>query len=39
VFEVTMNPYGIETWIREDGGNVVRNGVSRKRGFFEQPET
>ena len=22
VFEVTQHPYGIETWVREDGGNV-----------------
>lgn len=22
IFEVTMEPYGIDTWIREDGGNV-----------------
>jgi hypothetical protein len=25
VFEVTQEPYGIETWIREFGGNVVKN--------------
>jgi hypothetical protein len=22
VFEVTLEPYGVETWVREDGGNV-----------------
>lgn len=24
VFEVTQEPYGIDTWIREDGGNIMR---------------
>ena len=24
VFEVTREPYGIETWVREDGGAVIR---------------
>jgi hypothetical protein len=39
VFEVTLEPYGIETWVREDGGSISVNGQSRKRSFFEQPET
>jgi hypothetical protein len=26
VFEVTLEPYGIETWVREDGGSISLNG-------------
>lgn len=34
VFEVTMEPYGIETWIRERGGNVVVQTKPQRATLF-----
>lgn len=39
VFEVTKEPYGIETWVREDGGNVHKEVQASKRNLWEYPQT
>jgi hypothetical protein len=40
VFEITQDPYSIETWVREDGGNVVIETQSRPRDpFTSKPQT
>lgn len=37
VFEITQEPYGIQTWIREDGGSVVVQ-EPHSRGFLESSQ-
>lgn len=39
VFEVTAEPYTIETWVREDGGKVVKNEAAQKRRLFDFPQS
>jgi hypothetical protein len=39
VFEVTQEPYGIETWVREDGGNIHRENATHSRHLYEYPQT
>lgn len=38
VFEVTLEPYSIETWIREDGGNVKVQTEPENQSMFFQPQ-
>lgn len=37
IFEVTLDPYGIDTWVREDGGTIHRETQSKARNLFDFP--
>lgn len=39
VFEVTMNPYSIETWVRQEDGSVQKETSSTYRASNESPQT
>jgi hypothetical protein len=37
VWEVTQSPYGIETWVREQGGTIHKETQSKARHMFDFP--
>lgn len=39
VFEVTMNPYSIKTWVRQEDGTVRIENKSKTRGIFDFAQT
>ena len=38
IFEFTEAPYSVDSWIREDGGNLLRQDSLRQRGFLDLSE-
>jgi hypothetical protein len=39
VFEVTMNPYSIKTWVRQEDGTKHEEVTTNTRGYFDYPQT
>ena len=37
VFEITLEPYGIETWVRQDDGTVVKEQVPKLKPQEDPP--